>query len=195
MHNAKISTLTVQVKTVRAPGHDQMLFAMKLAASQGTLRAGALLSKNSSGLGVPYVDLTQVLGTGDGSTKAYTGTVTGAPLEPGSVVVTDGVEAFADDGMGRLTGDAGGSGTINCKTGAISVSFNVNVVNETDITVTSSRKIAGVLDMDVDTTKAIDGTLVVHGTVKEAMLTKGTTPVACVAADFERLRDRGIYPV
>lgn len=195
MHDAKISTLSVQVKTVRAPGHDQMLFTMKLAASQGTLRAGAVMSKNSSGLGVPYEDLAQVLATGNGTLKTFTGTVTGAPLEPGSVAVADGVETFADDGVGRLTGDADGTGTVNYKTGAISVTFNTAVVDETEIDLTASRKIAGVLDLDVDTTKAIDGPLVVHGTVKEVMLTKNATPEACVAADFERLRDRGIYPV
>jgi hypothetical protein len=166
-----------------------------MKADQGTLRAGAVISKNSSGLGVPYEDLSEVLGTGNGSTAAYTGTVAGAPLEPGSVVVDDGVEAFADDGFGILTGDGGGTGTINYGTGAISVTFDTNVVNETDVVVTSSRKAYGVLDRDIDTTSMVDGVVVIHGTVKENALTKNTTPEACETVDFERLVARGIYPV
>jgi hypothetical protein len=166
-----------------------------MKADQGTLRAGQVISKDSDGAGVPYEDLSEVLGTGDGTTSAYAGTVTGAPLEPGSVVVTDGVEAFADDGFGTLTGDGGGSGAINYDTGAVSVTFNANVVNTTNVVVTSSRKAYGVLERDIDTTAMVDGMVVIHGTVKENAITKNTTPEACVAADFERLVNRGIYPV
>jgi hypothetical protein len=194
-HNAIVGSVSVAQASIRAPGHDQVLRGLKMVADQDTLRAGAVISKNSSGLGVPYEDLSEVLGTGDGSTAAYTDTLEGAPLEPGSVVVDDGVEAFADDGFGTLTGDGGGSGTINYETGAISVTFDTDVVNETDVVVTSSRKVYGVLERDIDTTSMVDGVVVIHGTVKESALTKNTTPEACEAADFERLLNRGVYPV
>jgi hypothetical protein len=168
---------------------------MKLAADQGTLRAGLILSKNTDDEGIPYTDLSQVLGTGNGSTKNYSGTITGFPLEPGSVVVTDGVETFTDDAIGNLIGDGGGTGTAIYKNGSVSVSFNVAVTNTTEITVTSSSEVAGVLDRDVDTARSVAGVTVTHGTVKEDELLKGSTPVACVAADFKLLRKKGVYPV
>lgn len=63
--------------------------------------------------------------TGDGSTTAFSNTfTTNVPILEGSVVVDDTVEVFSDDGLGILTGDAGGSGTVNYATGAISVTFN-----------------------------------------------------------------------
>jgi len=195
MHDAVIGTLNVQIKTIRAPGHDPVLSTVKLAADQGTLRAGLILSKDASDEGIPYESLSQVLGTGNGSTKNYSGTITGAPLEPGSVVVTDGVETFTDDAIGNLIGDGGGTGTVIYKNGSVSVAFNVAVTNATEIPVTSSSEVAGVLDRDVDTTISVAGVTITHGTVKEDELLKGSASVACVAADFKLLRKKGVYPV
>ena len=195
MHDAVVGTLNVQTRTIRAPGHDPVLSTVKLAADQGTLRAGLILSKNTEDEGIPYTDLSQVFGTGNGSTKNYSGTITGAPLEPGSVVVTDGVETFIDDGIGNLIGDDGGTGIAIYKNGSVSVSFAAAVTNTTEITATSNSEVAGVLDRDVDTTKSVAGVTITHGTVKEGELLKGSTPVAGVAADFKLLRKRGVYPV
>lgn len=61
--------------------------------------------------------------SGDGATVAFTTTLTGIPIEAGSVIVTDNTEIFTDDGAGVLTGDDGGSGTVNYTTGAIAVTF------------------------------------------------------------------------
>jgi hypothetical protein len=195
MHDAVVGTLNVQTKTIRAPGHDPVLTAMKLKADQGILKAGLILSKDASDEGIPYADLSQLLGTGNGTLKTFTGTITGSPLEPGTVVVTDEVETFVDDGFGRLIGDAGGSGTTIYKSGAVSVTFDAAVVDETEITLTAKSEVVGVLDRDVDTTKSVDGATVIHGTVKEDELLKNSTPEACVAADLKLLRKRCIYPV
>jgi hypothetical protein len=63
--------------------------------------------------------------TGDGLTVSFASTYTSnIPIIPGTVVVDDTVEVFSDDGVGVLTGNAGGSGTINYTTGAVSVTFN-----------------------------------------------------------------------
>lgn len=194
-HDAIVSSLNLSIKSIRAPGHECVLMAMLMLAAQGVLRAGLVISKNSAGAGVPYENLTQVLGTGDGSTKAFTGTIAGAPLDPGSVAVTDGTETFADDGHGTLTGSAAGTGTVNYATGAASISFYANVADTEEVTVTSARQVVGVLDRDVDTAKAVDCAVVIHGTVKEGELLKGAAGAACVAADFARLRRCGIYPV
>lgn len=194
-HNGKIASLNVSTYSIRAPGHECVLMAMLMLAVQGVLRAGTIIAKNSDDKGVPYEDLSETLGTGDGSTKTFTGTMADAPLEPGSVAVTDGTESFEDDGFGNLIGSDGGSGTMIYKTGSASVTFNAAVANGTDITITAGREIAGVLDRDVDTDKAVDGAVVVHGTVKEDALLKGADAAGCETADFVRLRGRHIYPV
>ncbi len=48
----------------------------------------------------------------------------GMAVLPESVVVTDGTETFSDAGAGVLTGNAGGTGTVNYGTGAVAVTFN-----------------------------------------------------------------------
>ena len=76
---------------------------------------------------------TDSIGTGDGSTVTFATTLANIPLFAGTVVVTDTVETFSDDGLGTLTGDMGGSGTINYKTGVISVTFNTAPTTGQDI--------------------------------------------------------------
>jgi len=72
----------------------------------------------------------QTIGTGDGSTVTFSSTASGFPILPGTVIVTDDTEVFEDTSTAyttsniSLTGDAGGSGTLNLSTGAISVTFN-----------------------------------------------------------------------
>lgn len=63
-------------------------------------------------------------GTGDNIEVTFTGTAVKPHLVGRTVTVTDTVETFTDDGLGTLTGDAGGTGTINYVTGAYSVTFN-----------------------------------------------------------------------
>jgi len=63
--------------------------------------------------------------TGDGVTVAFSNTfANNIPILAGSVIVDDTVEVFSDDGAGILTGDQGGTGTVNYTTGAIAVTFN-----------------------------------------------------------------------
>ncbi len=63
--------------------------------------------------------------TGDGATTAFSDTLTSyVPILPGSMIVEDTVETFTDDGAGVLTGSAGGSGTVDYTTGAVSLTFN-----------------------------------------------------------------------
>lgn len=74
------------------------------------------------------------LGTGDGATFTYTGTLSYLPIRPGSVEVTDGVATLKDNGQGTLSGD--GTGTINYATGVISVTFNYASVADAVVAVT-----------------------------------------------------------
>ena len=57
------------------------------------------------------------------------------PVKPGTVTVTDGVETFTDAGRdGKLTGDLGGTGSIDYVVGEIDVDFNTAPADGVDIT-------------------------------------------------------------
>lgn len=81
--------------------------------------------------------------TGTGITT-YSGTLSVIPVIVGSFTATDGVETFSDNGNGTLTGDAGGTGTLNYTTGAWSLTFNTAVVDGVSIlaTYTSNSELA-----------------------------------------------------
>jgi len=65
----------------------------------------------------------QNLTIGNGGT-IYSGTLTVFPIVSGSLSITDGVETFSDNGAGLLTGNLGGTGTINYTSGVWNVTFN-----------------------------------------------------------------------
>lgn len=83
--------------------------------------------------------------TGDGTTTAFntTITLTASRITPGSVIVTDKTETFTDDGSGSLSGDAGGTGSINYASGVISVSFNTAPTDGQDIFLTFQQYTPG----------------------------------------------------
>jgi len=68
--------------------------------------------------------------TGDGLTLSFSTTLTGFPILPGTVTITDNVELFEDTNTTwtesdiNITGNAGGNATINYSTGSINVTFN-----------------------------------------------------------------------
>ena len=66
------------------------------------------------------------IAVGNGGTN-YNGILATFPIRAGSFTATDGVESFTDNGLGVLTGDAGGSGTINYTTGVWTLTFNAAV--------------------------------------------------------------------
>lgn len=93
-------------------------------------------------------NITQTIATGTG-VVTYTGTLGVFPIIPGTMTVTDGVENFVDNGAGILTGDLGGSGTINYTTGAFSVTFNTAVATGVSIVATyTSDSALGALSGD-----------------------------------------------
>jgi hypothetical protein len=65
-----------------------------------------------------------VLGTGNGSTLTFAGTLT-TPVLPGSVQVTADTVVGLDDEAGTITGSGITAGSINYGTGAASVSYTV----------------------------------------------------------------------
>jgi hypothetical protein len=90
---------------------------------------GSLSKRNGySILGkMAYRDSGVVIATGNG-TISYAGTLSTIPIRAGSFTATNGVEAFSDNGLGVLTGNAGGTGTINYTTGAWTLVFNTAVI-------------------------------------------------------------------
>lgn len=195
--NGQIGSLTHNEERARVAGHDPVVLSGAVKPNDGVYPTGLLLTKNaSSQLVALVVAAAEVIETGDGATKAFTGSLANAPVEPGTATITDGVETFADDGCGRLSGDAGGSGTINYKTGAYSITFNANVVNLTNVTAGYVTAVDGVLDTEVDTSLTATGIRVVHGTVDSNVLKVGkTASVAPSAAVLALLQHKGIYPI
>lgn len=190
----KLTTFSFGEDSIAAAGHPLVLVGKKVKTNQGDLVAGLLLGKSPTDL-VPWDTDTEVIATGNGSTKAYSGVIAHHPIQPGTLVITDGVESFTDDGLGRLTGDDGGSGTIVYATGAYSLSFNANVVNATEVEATNYNELACVNETLVDTTAEASCNGVVHGAVRADRLKKGAGATALAAADYLRLNALGIYPV
>lgn len=68
--------------------------------------------------------------TGDGSTTSFNTTVTGFPIWPATVVITDNTETFEDtnetyaNSPVNITGSLNGTATVNYSTGVITVGFN-----------------------------------------------------------------------
>lgn len=70
--------------------------------------------------------------TGNGGV-AYAFTLTNTPILRGSLIIADDTESFTDNSAGILTGSAGGAGTINYITGAVTVNFAVGTAVGVDI--------------------------------------------------------------
>lgn len=87
--------------------------------------------------------------TGDGSTATFSTTVTGFPILPDTLVITDNTETFEDTTTTyttsnvTITGSAGGTATINYSTGSVSVTFNTAPANGQDIYLSYTLFIAG----------------------------------------------------
>ena len=81
-------------------------------------------------LGFEDIYYEESLGTGDGSTTAFSGTLSHTPVIPGNIQITDTSETFTDwDGDGTMTGSAGGTGSITYSNGSWSVTFNTAPAN------------------------------------------------------------------
>lgn len=82
----------------------------------------------------------EVVGTGNGVNTTFAGTLAFKGVQSKrtalDVSFTDGVETFSDNLNGTLTGNLGGTGTINYTTGAFSITFNTAVTNLTNVTAT-----------------------------------------------------------
>lgn len=191
---ARIGRLSYDDQRARGGGHDPVIVARALVTGLGELPAGLLLASGDDGA-VPYEEVSaEAIGAGDGADTTFSAVLAKHPVEPGSVAISDGVEDFTDDGLGRLAGGAGGTGTINYKTGAVAVEFHAAPANGAGVTADYARQFHGVLDEAVDTAVTGSGLVIIHGSVRADVLKVGVARSAPSAATLERMRDAGVYP-
>ena len=196
MIDGKLGSISYNDERARANGHDPVILAGAVKAAQGELPVGLILTRDASEDFIPYEEIAaEVIGTGNSSLTTFSNTLTKKPVEPGSVSVTDGVETFNDDGLGRLVGSAGGSGTIYYESGEISVTFNA-APGAVDIETTYVTAIDGILDEAVDTAKTASATYIPHGSVRRDALKVGAaSPADPDVTALKRLTKKGIYPM
>ncbi|MDK2955408.1 MAG: hypothetical protein PWQ57_904 [Desulfovibrionales bacterium] len=194
--NGKIGGFDIGVERASTGAHGPVIRTDAIDAGTDTYPVGLIMADGGAGKAVPYAAATaEAVGTGDATAATFTATLALAPAQPGALAVTDGVETFADDGHGRLTGDAGGSGWIDYKSGSLSVTFAAAPAEDAAITAAYGRKIAGVLDEAVDASHATSVNLIVHGTVKSALLKANIAGDAPSGSLLRTLRELGVYPV
>jgi len=196
--DAKIGSQTFDYKQVVDSTHSAVIMPMKVKANQGELKKGQMVAKDTNGDIIPYakyeyvsesVDNRQQIGTGNGSTTTFSGTLNDKPVCPGSVIVTAGSVEGQDDENGNIKGTGISIGYINYKTGYITVTFSSAPANGTAIKVAYANRPVGVLTNVVDTTKETTGSVVVHGTVVKAnlLVKAGTSIESATLADAARL--------
>lgn len=201
--DAVLGKQTFSGKQVIDASHPAVVVTLPVKSNQGTISAGQMVSLNSQGKVVPYakyeyvsaqIDNRQTIGTGDGSTKTFSGTLTDYPVAPKSVVVSAGTVEGVDDGCGRISG-TGVSGTINYETGEISVTFTTAPGNGVAVKAAYANRPVGVLTQTVDTTKETAGTVLVHGCVVGGSLQAkaGNSVVSATGTDITRLNN--IYAI
>ena len=190
-HSANVGSISVKDKVITAGVGPHRVFAYPLKAGQADLEPGLIVSLDQDGMVVPYDEAqTDLIGTGDNSETAFSGTL--AKAVPGSVSVTDGTETFTDDGFGTLTGDATGSGKVNYDTGKVSVTFNAAPGTDVEVNATFKPAIKGVLTREA-LADAAGAEVCVHGPVnRKELLVDASAPSAAVLAELDNLN---LWPI
>lgn len=162
-----------------------------LAPAATDLPLGHIMAVTGEGAAYPYKEsATWVIGVGDGAFKDVSGVL--GKLEPGTVVITDGVETFTDNGTGVLTGDQGGSGFVEYSFGKFSLAFNTAPADAAEITATVKNAMKGALATPVKTGDSMVQ-ICVHGTVKRSLLS--IAEAEPTKAELNELDSLGVWPI
>jgi hypothetical protein len=114
----------VSIQPMSAPVGAVFYFELKYGDAKGKVAAGDKLVKDfNRTYSSEYVD-GEAVGTGDGSTTAFSHNLAWTPVRASSVKVVAGSVVGTDDGAGNITGAGIASGSINYVSGALSVTFS-----------------------------------------------------------------------
>lgn len=123
-------------------GPSSMIFFMDYiyGTTKGSVTSGTKLFENPNASYSSETIDEEDVGTGDGGTANFTGTLSYTPIHPGSITISSVVGGSAvtvtDDGIGNLVGDiAVATNTIDYTTGEFDVTFSGNVDNLIDVLV------------------------------------------------------------
>ncbi len=193
--NGKIGSLTVGSDCAQIPGK-AIVRTAQIKADDGLYPAGLLLTRKDGVMQQLQLVNAEALATGDGATTEFSATLAATPVQPGSVVISDGLETFKDDGVGRLVGDQGGSGQFYNDSGKLSFTFNAAPVSNASITVSYLTTVSGVLDVAEDTTQSEACEYVARGLVQGVSLKVGASSQAVPTEEILlHLEAAGIFAV
>ena len=176
-------------------GNRGLVYYQKITAAntKGNITSGDLLGspKDMSKQPVGFIGtkvVNEAIGTGDGTTTTFSGTLANVPVQPGSLVITVAGETgyFMDVAQeASMTGATAllsvngnlGTGTINTSTGAYSIEFATAP--------TASAAIQATYNRDVET--------ITGGTNNQARLTVSLESKHLVAENFSVYTDTNLY--
>lgn len=187
--NGVISKTTYGVSTVVAEPGKSVAIAKQFALSNGLIAEGTLVAIDGNDLVVPYAeDKSTVIGSGDGTVKVFSGTLTGLKIQPRSLTVAAGAQILADDGFGRLKGD--GIGMVDYETGEVEAEFDAAPANAAPVTAAYANRLIGVAAREVDTDAGDDvGPVLVMGVAnKDALLVGEVAAGSDAVARLEALK-------
>jgi len=124
---------------ISANGSQEVLVFDQVRMGKIVLNEGILAAQSGTSQDVqeiPHDYYASAIITGNGATAIYSGTLSGAPLIPGTLVFTEhlssgalGTIVVTDNGVGALIGTGVTSGSINYVSGAYTITFSSNVPN------------------------------------------------------------------
>lgn len=125
-------------------------------SSAGGVTAGQQVFKTVTDGTYASENVTQVLGTGNGTLVTFSGTLTPHPVRPSSITVTAGTISGTDNGSGIIFGTGISAGTVDYVGGVISVTFSAAVANGTGISVVfrydSEQNTSSIRSLDIQIT-------------------------------------------
>lgn len=136
-----IATDIVSVQPMDGPVSLVFFLETRYAVTKGSAKAGqtnlsALTGHNSQYQYTSETVDTEAIGTGNGSTTAFTASVAWVPVRPASFSIVAGSVTGADNGDGSISGSGIASGSINYQTGAVSITFSSAPGNGVELDVT-----------------------------------------------------------
>ncbi|HOX30909.1 MAG TPA: hypothetical protein PLB91_01190 [Spirochaetales bacterium] len=193
---AVLGKITGDVSHVVAQVHPPISGSMVVLADSGDIADGQIVAKDEDGKTIAHKKTTGVAMTGtvDGANKAFTATLSPAPVLPGSVKIDNNnvaAQSLVDDGHGRLEGD--GEGTVNYETGEVSATFTTAPAAGKTVLIAHKTRPVGVNVGACDTEEDDSASVLVHGTVNRSLVLTGSS--AADAEDIAALKAIGIFAI